>query len=182
MTDGNSYTKKQATRDHQHARDYNEWVSSASPEVRAELQRMGIDEPDICYHGSGMAGCDLADSPLASEETAIEDLVEPEAPSTSDVSGEVVWEALRRLIGEILTLPNRSLTVECLAVVSGLAYGGDSMTDIARRHCVTRAAVSKRCVELTEKLSLIPSRAMRSLTARKSYRAAQLRVRADYEK
>ena len=98
-----------------------------------------------------------------------------------EVSSEALWDALRRLIGEILTLPNRSLTVECLAVVSGLSYAGDSMTDIAKRHSVTRAAVSKRCVELTEKLSLMPSRAMRTLTARKSYRVAQLRVRASYE-
>ena len=34
-----------------------------------------------------------------------------------EVSSEALWDALRRLIGEILTLPNRSLTVECLAVV-----------------------------------------------------------------
>ena len=102
-------------------------------------------------------------------------------PVTGEVSGDALWDALRRLIGEILTLPNRSLTVECLAAVSGLSYEGDSMTEIAKRHGVTRAAVSKRCVELTEKLSLMPSRAMRTLTARKSYRAAQLWVRASYE-
>ena len=81
----------------------------------------------------------------------------------------------RLTVGEILGMQNRSLTVECLAVVSGLSYVGDSLTDIARRHRVTRAAVSKRCVDLTERLSLPPSRAMRSLTARKAYREAQLR-------
>ena len=36
------------------------------------------------------------------------------------------------------------------------------VTDIAKRHGVTRAAVSKRCVELTRALNLKPSRAMRS--------------------
>ena len=113
---------------------------------------------------------------------------EPEAPAEATAAAvevqndERTWDILRRLVGEILTAPNRSLTVECLAVVSGLSYGGDSMTEIARRHGVSRAAVSKRCVELTQKLSMLPSRAMRTLTARNSYRAAQLRVRASYEK
>ena len=46
---------------------------------------------------------------------------------------------------------------------------------IARRHGVTRAAVSKRCCELSELLDLRPSRAMRSLTARKRYRSARIR-------
>ena len=48
------------------------------------------------------------------------------------------------------------------------------MTEIAKRHGVTRAAVSKRCVELTQALNLKPSRAMRSLLARQSYRKARL--------
>ena len=52
---------------------------------------------------------------------------------------------------------------------------------IASRHKVTRAAVSKRCVELTERLDLLPSRAMRSLTARKAYREAQIRRHSTYE-
>ena len=55
------------------------------------------------------------------------------------------------------------------------------MSAIAERHKVTRAAVSKRCVELTERLDLLPSRAMRSLTARKAYRDAQLRLHSTYE-
>ena len=47
------------------------------------------------------------------------------------------------------------------------------MTAIAEQHGVTRAAVSKRCVELTQALNLKPSRAMRSLKARTSYRTAR---------
>jgi hypothetical protein len=44
------------------------------------------------------------------------------------------------------------LTAECIALVSGLSYTGSSMTEIAERQGITRAAVSKRCVELTELL------------------------------
>ena len=62
---------------------------------------------------------------------------------------------------------------------------GDSMTAIAKRHGVTRAAVSKRYIQLTEQLDMLPSRAMRSLTARATYRTAQtkhyeLRERFDH--
>jgi hypothetical protein len=48
------------------------------------------------------------------------------------------------------------------------------MTEIANRHDVTRAAVSKRCVELTQSLNLKPSRAMRSLLARQNYHTARM--------
>jgi hypothetical protein len=54
-----------------------------------------------------------------------------------------------------LSHDNARLTAECIALVSGLSYTGSSMTEIAARHGITRAAVSKRCVELTELLDLI---------------------------
>ena len=55
------------------------------------------------------------------------------------------------------------------------------MTDIAKRHGISRAAVSKRCVELTELLNLRPSRAMRSLTARNTYRSARIQNSKSHE-
>ena len=72
-------------------------------------------------------------------------------------------------------------TAECIALVSGLNYSGASMTQIAAKHGITRAAVSKRCVELTELLGIRPSRAMRSLTARKRYRDARLKSTRSHE-
>jgi hypothetical protein len=93
---------------------------------------------------------------------------------------EAVWDVVRRLIGELLIQKNKRLALECLALVSGLSFLGDSMTEIARRHRVTRAAVSKRCVDLAHKIGLPPSRAMRSLTARVSYaRARKQRLRSN---
>jgi hypothetical protein len=88
---------------------------------------------------------------------------------------EFLHDLLRRLVGELIGQDNARLSLECLALVTGLAYCGDSMTDIAKRHGVTRAAVSKRCVELTRALNLKPSRAMRSVEARQSYRQARMR-------
>ena len=75
----------------------------------------------------------------------------------------------------IIGQDNARLSLECLALVTGLAYCGDSMSEIAKRHGVTRAAVSKRCVELTRTLNLKTSRAMRSLKARQSYRHSRLK-------
>jgi hypothetical protein len=85
-------------------------------------------------------------------------------------------EILRHLVADLLTEGNTRLTVECLAVALGLsAYDGETMTDIAKRHGITRAAVSKRCVDITERLNLPPSRAMRSTRARRIYQKAQLK-------
>ena len=80
---------------------------------------------------------------------------------------------LRRLLGELMSQSDAKLSMECLSLVTGLTYDGDSMTRIATKYGVTRAAVSKRCVELTQALNLNPSRAMRSLLARKSYRSSR---------
>ena len=83
-------------------------------------------------------------------------------------------DLIRVLVGELLSQDNARLSIECLALVTGLSYTGDSMTTIARRHNVTRAAVSKRCVEFTRALRLDPCRAMRSLKARESYRKSRI--------
>lgn len=169
-------------RDAAYVREYEAWVKGLSPGERAKLAALKLDKPMVDDHRASGTGLDddIANSPAASVPAEQpQDEPEPaapsESPSTAPIPQEGLWDALRRLLGEILVMPNRSLTVECLAVVSGLSYVGDSLTEIARRHRVTRAAVSKRCVDLTERLSLPPSRAMRSLTARKSYREAQLR-------
>ena len=179
---GDSYSRRQCARDAQHAKAYREWVASLPADELARLTALGLAEPLRDDHRASGTGLDddIANSPAASvpaaePQDAPEPSPHPEPSPDAKPSQEGLWDALRRLVGEILVMPNRSLTVECLAVVSGLSYVGDSLTDIARRHRVTRAAVSKRCVDLTERLSLPPSRAMRSLTARRSYRDAQLR-------
>lgn len=68
-----------------------------------------------------------------------------------------------------------ALGIECLALVTGIGYDGASMAQIARRHKVTRAAVSKRCVELCESFGVAPTRAMRPEKNRDHCREARLR-------
>jgi hypothetical protein len=187
MSDG-SYIARQRERDAEYRRDYDRWVKSLSPEERKQLASLGVDAPSLPA-ASGGAHNDAADSSRArcEDEFVEEDepIIEPALPRPHDVASpyrgypqaaddEFLHDLLRRLVGELISQNNARLSLECLALVTGLSYEGDSMTEIAKRHRVTRAAVSKRCVELTQALNLKPSRAMRSLKARQSYRSARL--------
>jgi len=81
----------------------------------------------------------------------------------------------RRLVGFLLADPNPALGIECVALVTGIGYTGASMADIAKRNMVTRAAVSKRCVELCEAFGIPPVRAMRPEKSRERCRMARVR-------
>ena len=183
-----SYAARQRERDERYQRDYAEWINSMPPEERRKFKEMGLDKAYL-PSGSGGATKDAAESSRARCEDNYDEPEEPvlDEPSHHDTSSieprsrhsqsadaETLHEALRRLVGEMLMQTNASLSLDCLALVTGLAYEGDTMTEIAKRHDVTRAAVSKRCVELTQSLNLKPSRAMRSLLARESYRKARM--------
>lgn len=172
------YEIRQRSRDEDYRKAYGEWVASLSPEERDQLGKRGLDRASVPGAGTGAPSRDMAETSLAScapvEVAEVED--DPAPTDNADASDpERLHDLLRRLVGELIGQDNARLSLECLALVTGLAYCGDSMTDIAKRHGVTRAAVSKRCVELTRALNLKPSRAMRSLPARQSYRRARLR-------
>ena len=168
-----SYAARQRKRDDKYRREYAEWIKSLPPEERERVKAMGLDKAYL-PSGSGGAVKDAAESSRARCEDA--PITEDElaaagtSPAALDVDqlaqDDAPHEIMRRLIGEMLMQSNASLSLECLALVTGLAYRGDSMTAIAERHGVTRAAVSKRCVELTIALNVKPSRAMRPLSAR----------------
>jgi transposase-like protein len=81
---------------------------------------------------------------------------------------------VRRIVGIILADSHPALGAECIALVTGIGYEGSSMAEIAKRHGVTRAAVSKRCVDLRNELGMPPVRAMRPEVNRDRCRAARL--------
>jgi hypothetical protein len=170
------YSQRQKARDAEYERQYREWVAAMTPDERRKAEKMGLLKPDTAHHGNGSAKGDAADSPLMrqGDDPAVMPEPEPEHRTAAPPEMEQIWDALRRMLGEIITRDNARLTAECFALVSGLSYSGSAMTEIARRHGVTRAAVSKRCVELTDLIGLRPSRAMRSLTARQAYRSARI--------
>jgi hypothetical protein len=172
------YEIRQRSRDEDYRKAYDEWVASLPPEERDRLGELGLDRPSVPKSGTGAPTRDLAESSLASCEPEIIEEPDVFAEDTEDrdaADPERLHDLLRRLVGELIGQDNARLSLECLALVTGLAYCGDSMSEIAKRHGVTRAAVSKRCVELTRTLNLKPSRAMRSLKARQSYRRSRLK-------
>jgi hypothetical protein len=179
----NDYAKRQKARDAEYEKAYRDWMESLPPAERRQLEAQGLGAPCVTRHGNGGATGDAADSPLMREgdDPAVMPEPEPEPPREA-LDAETVHQAIRRVVAEILSHHNARLTAECVALVSGLVYSGDSMTEIARRHGITRAAVSKRCVEITELLDLPPSRVMRSLTARKRYRNARNRFTRSNER
>ena len=169
------YSRKQSSKEAEYERQYKAWVDSMSPDERRDLERQGLAAPDVSRHGNGAPDRDMADSPRAShtpDMAAIIDHEENEAPAPLREATEV----LRHLVADLVSEGNMRLTMECLALALGLsAYNGESMTEIAKRHGISRAAVSKRCVDITERLNLPPSRGMRSEMARKIYRRSQLK-------
>lgn len=73
--------------------------------------------------------------------------------------------ALLDLIGHA---DNPKLIVRCLRFVFNLESA--SQAEIADEFGLTRAAVSRICVSLTDRLGIAPSRGMRTLQAREAYR------------
>ena len=170
------YAKKQTKRDAQYEREYEAWVKSMTLEERREAERLGLLKPCIQRHGNGAADHDMAESSRASHTPDIAALVDHEDEEPEAHSMGSATEILRRLVADIVSEDNTRLTIDCLAITLGLrVYAGDSMTQIANRHGITRAAVSKRCVDITNRLNIQPSRAMRSKRARQIYRNSQLK-------
>jgi hypothetical protein len=169
------YAKKQTKRDAQYERDYEAWVKSMTLAERREAEKLGLLKPCLQRHGNGAAEHDMAESSRASHTPDIAALVDHD-DDESGIPNHDAIEVLRHFVADLIAEGNTRLTVECLAIALGLrVYSGDSMTEVANRHGVTRAAVSKRCVDITNRLKLPPSRAMRSKRARQTYRNAQLK-------
>lgn len=144
-------------------RQYLDAWNELSDEMKAQLAEQGIHGPELMKYHSLRPECPVERSVDPSEPFA------PADPKAQGVDDERLLEALRRLVAEMLGDNNPALGVECLSLVTGLGYMGDSMTEIAERHKVTKQAVSKRCVGWRELLNLPPPRAMRSDKARRSY-------------
>ena len=172
------YSRRQTAKDAKYERDYEAWVKSMTLAERKEAEKLGLLKPCLQRHGNGAPDHDMAESSLASYTPDIAAMVDHDADEpVNDMGGmEDATRILRYLVADVLSEGNSRLTIECLAIALGLrVYAGDSMTEVANRHGVTRAAVSKRCVDITTRLNLQPSRAMRSKRARQTYRNSQLK-------
>ena len=176
------YSSRQAAKDKKYAQAFDDpetkkWVDSMTVEERAQAEKLGLLKPLLPKHGSGAPNHDMAESKLARVEAPSPDLFDPVQALQQPRNEAEIFDVVRRLISEIITQSNTRLTVECLALACGLTtMQGESMSSIADRHGISRAAVSRRCVDITKKLNLSPSRSMRSTKARNAYREKQLEL------
>ena len=79
------YTRRQAAKDAEYAREYKAWVESMPADQRRELERQGLDAPDVAHHGNGSARGDATDSPLMriGDDPALVPEPEPEPEPTA---------------------------------------------------------------------------------------------------
>ena len=127
------YSQRQKSKDVQYAREYRAWIESLPADERRGLEAQGLATPEVAHHGNGSAKGDAADSPLMREgdDPALMPEPEPEHESTF-CDSESMHGAIRRVVAEIICHSNARLTAECVALVSGFAYTGSSMTEIVR--------------------------------------------------
>ncbi len=90
----------------------------------------------------------------------------------------IVDDLLRRIFGEIISLPNPSLTLDCLAILLSIGTDIPTETALARKHRVTRAAVSKRCITLMDTFQLSPPGTLKSKRSRSTYSRTQKQTHA----
>lgn len=175
----NNYAETHSRREVAYVTDFQKWIASLTPEERAKADALGVGKPHVDSQGAGSPELDadrIADHSY--EENFDYDSPEPEV-DIEDLIRRAIRKSTRALVCEILDAKNARLSTECIALVTGVGYLGISETTIAKKFNVSRAAVSKRCVELCEKLGLPPARAMKSEVARGSYRKSRLKVVAE---
>lgn len=183
---------------------YAEWLNSLPPEERKKLKSMKLDkhgdDNNRCIGAIEVNEQTFADtvatpSALTPEEQ-IEELLELHQMGEVDTKTAIKqikkllkadavgkastsldpWNYLSTLLALIIEAPNARLAAECLCLAAGMEgmYNGISQVQIARKHCLTRAAVNKRVLEYCETLRLPPSRNMRPLVTREKYRKSRL--------
>lgn len=85
-------------------------------------------------------------------------------------------EMARQLVGAFLAEDNRQIFAECMAIVTSLGVQDNTMEAVAKRHNVTRASISKRCIELCRQFNIPPTHLMRPELSRESCRFARQSV------
>jgi hypothetical protein len=166
------YHQRQATLDAEYGKAYQDWIDSMTSAEREALAAQGLDAPDLPRRSTGVGlSSDAAEHRAAS---CLDEIAQPDPDPSVSEEDLRICEVIQRLIGELISDRNPLLAIECLAAVSGIGYQGNSLTEIAARHGQTRAAVSKRALELAERLGVKNRRVFRSDRACESYAQARI--------
>ena len=194
------YAKRQAQKDREYAEyyktpDYQRFLETLTPEERRRLEAEGLLAPMLPKDGTAN-GCgiedDAADSPSASVEAPrvsasdsldailadyphLESAIEERAKKMN--GGASRGDVLASFCAYIRSCGNPVLAFDAICYATGVsALEGQSGTELATKHGVTKQAFSKIAVEWCETFGLQPSRSMKSKMARKSYAKRAKRI------
>lgn len=155
------YETRQAQRDVQYRREYQAWTKTLQPQELQTLKAKGLHHPVVGYHESESLR-DISERNI-SYEPAYEVYPAPESQKEK-------WELVERIAILIIDSPNPRLDADTLAFMAGFHIRmGKSGTELSAKYGLSRAAWSKRCKRLQEKLGLPPSRGMKSEAACRTY-------------
>ena len=116
-----SYDDTKRSRDRDYTTQYREWVATLPPAERRALAAQGLLEPAVDAMRLGK-GDDVTEMPIGVPANGL-NRNDP-TPTHTDMAGgdgEAAWDALRRVIGELICEDNARLSLECLALVTGVA-------------------------------------------------------------
>ena len=167
---------KQQLQDAIYAEAYQAWVSSLSPDERADLTALNLAAPDTRRKTSkfddelavNLASCDEATWGSVSPRSERSEGTEGGEQASGDVS-----VALAAFCARVRSHPNPLLALDTLCFATGLmGLEGRTQTALAELHGVTKAAFSKQVVSWLDLFELSPPRGCRSARTREKLRTA----------
>ena len=193
----NDYARRQAEKDREYAQyyqspEYRRYLESLSPAERHRLEADGLLAPLLNRAGSTARDDDAAEldeasvgAPNLSASDSLEAIladyphleaaIEERARKMS--GGNNRGDILASFCAHIRGCANPAMVFDAVCYATGVSsLEGQSATELAAKHGVTRQAFSKIAVEWCETFGLQPSRSMKSKTARRVYRDRAKRV------
>ena len=196
----NDYANRQADKDRNYLNSFTspesrQWAEGLTPEQRRMAEEQGLLKPMLDRAGSTMrdenasdssssrccgaavGGSDTLEAVLA-DYPHLEAAIEERARKMN--AGGKSCDVLASFCARMRGCANPALVFDAVCYGTGvLAIEGQSATELAKKHGVTKQAFSKIAVEWCEKFGLPPARSMKSKPARKAYRE---RARAIHER
>jgi len=170
------YANRQAERDQRYRDAWKNpetlaWIESLPPEERRRLESEGLLAPLLPKDGGGtLIDGDLAESPLASFTPDMAEAVDGRA-ACENADAQARSDVLASFCARMRGCANPALVFDAVCYGTGvLAIEGQSATQLAAKHGVTKQAFSKIAVEWCTKFGLPPARSMKSKRARVAYR------------
>jgi hypothetical protein len=170
------YTNRQADHERDYVAsfdgpEYLRWVDSLSAAERQHAESFGLLKPMIDRSGSTSRDEDAAKLSTASEMPDFAATIdgEPSAPEPlMCAAGDILASFCARMRG----CSQPALVFDAVCYATGvLAVEGQSATELAAKHGVTKQAFSKIAVDWCTKFGLPPARSMKSKRARLAYRS-----------